>query len=103
MKTRPEVEIQYMQRMDGSKTFYFEVWVRSTKHPERKFGSIVDRSHDERRNVGIAAGALAEHCGELFNEERNPDSAANAAQAAYDRLNQLNPIPKWGDEKPINS
>jgi hypothetical protein len=99
--TRPEVEIQYMKRADNSGTYYFEVWVRSITKPERKFGTIVDRGHDERRHLGIAAGALAEHCGETFNEERNPDTAAAAAMAAYDRLNALNPIPKWGDEKPI--
>lgn len=97
---RAEVEIQYMKRVDGT-GYYFEVWVRSTTDPKRKFGSIVERGSDERRNLGIAAGALAEHCGELFNEERDPDQTARAAMSAYDRLNDLNPIPTWGDEKPI--
>lgn len=101
MKQRPEVEIEYMKRIDGKNTYYFEVWVRSVKHPERIFGTIVDRCHDERHNVGIAAGALAEEIAERFDEDRDPDKTARVAMGAYDRLNQLNPIPRWGDEKPI--
>jgi hypothetical protein len=100
MKARAEVEIQYMKRIDGD-GFYFEVWVRSVSQPQRKKGTIVERCSDERKHIGIAAGALAEMWGEDLNEERDPDSAAKAAMSAYDRLNDLNPIPTWGDEKPI--
>lgn len=101
MKIRPEVEIQYMKRMDRSNTYYFEVKVRSITQPHRLKVTIVDRCSDERRNIGIAAGALSEAWGEDLDEERNPDTAARAAMGAYDRLNALNPIPKWGDEKPL--
>ena len=99
---KPEVEIEYCMRMDG-RGYYFRVFVRSVSHPDRLMAQDVDRGADERRNMGIAAGAMAEALGEKYNENRDPDSAAQAAMGAYDRLNALNPIPNWDDEKPLDS
>ena len=99
-QTRSEVEISYMKRIDGG-GYYFEVKVRSVSQPHLLKLAIVERGADERRNLGITAGAMAEEWGEQLNEDRDPGSAARAAMGAYDRLNELNPIPRWGDETPL--
>jgi len=96
---KAEVEIEY--RMNPETTpasYYFNVFVRSTKVPERLKVLSIKRGPEERVNIGIAAGALAEAWGEELGEDRHPDSAANAAMRGYDRLIAANPIPGYGEQ-----
>ena len=100
-KDRPEVELTYMKRL-GTSEYYFEVWVRSAVRPDVKQGSIVDRSHHERRDIAVVAAALAVNLMDQYGEgQQDPDRAASAAMNAYDTMTTLNPIPKVGDEKSI--
>jgi len=100
MKQRPELELNYMKRLSTS-DYYFEVWVRSTARPDVKQGTIVERGPQERRNLAIAAGALAESLCEKYGDDRDPTSAAVLAEETYDRMLRSNPIPQVGDERPL--
>lgn len=101
MKQRSEVDLVFCKRYDKKNEFYFEVWVRSVNRPDVRRGTIIERDRDERRNIGIAAAALAEDLCEAYGDNRDPATAWDVAQSTYDRLIMNNPIPKLGGEQKL--
>lgn len=98
------VEIRIKRRPD--KTMYYEVLVSSVVKPGLKNKGILEFSRsNQKKEVAVLAGALAEDFCDKYNDTADPRDAFLAAERAYDKVMALllgsgtAPTPQLGDEQ----